>query len=273
LIVLNIPILVMVSIWFWFYSNAYLLWSPDNFDHIMSPLGGVISALLLGYTVIQAQKQIRYSQDQVNFSQEQAKMSYIQKEISQQQFLIARSQITKPYFDEKFERIKEKWSAPSSLPNHPKTSKPTTSKSLITDICSAYNMMLNFGIFKEDLNNYLENETPLSLYDHYHRSYNHFSAYLNLLIVDALVDFITLKEFIIEINNSELVPTEKQLFKKKVREVLAQDYINFFDQNDFDTSIFLIPITSVAGNANVKFEQIHRSAFRKHYDFLKEHLG
>lgn len=234
-------LLVHIIIHLYFITGYHLDWSLTGttiFNNIATPIAAIVSGVLLYRALTATNKQNRISTSNSLLS----------------------------HFEDKFKRIEDSWDAKGNLP------RGITYKTLFHFIHKAFNSLKDDSGYELILRT--REETKFTYNDFARLNRWEDVDLLNYIVIDALVNLMVVTDFIKEINNEpNLINEHKRMLKAKIRENLVNDYMTFIKSNDFDRTIFLIPlIHDKDKHGFIPFEQMHRTRFRRFYDFFRNEL-
>ena len=243
ILLISIPILLSIDIAIRLLFHFRLTFDANNFNNIVTPIGAILSTILFFIALWFAIKQNE----------------------------IILSQNIKPHIEDRLKKIAGDFNVPSIKMN----AQTISTKSLIPAVIGVLSDLRNSPELQADINAFIQGGATKP--EAYFRTRNYFPRLEDLysIYTSPIGDFFSIQMLIREINSSSLIELDKKYYKEKIREDFIKHYLDFFDQNDFDQTINLVPMIdeAVSPVTPVPFQQFHRTQFRKYYDFFKKHLG
>lgn len=238
---------LLTGIWYW--NKLNLNFSPSNYNDIVTPIFSVIATIIYAWALFNTIKQNK----------------------------IILSQNIKPYYEKEVENLKSKAEgiiidgtllSPTEPPK-------ITALNFIKIINDTIITLSQNQEFLEDYKKYEQNDT---LTKEYFEKRNYYGKLLFLAEFTMEINSISffyrdIKLLIEEINQSKLIPEEKELFKKRIKRTLLNEYMAFIDFLDKHPLIVPpIPILYDLQKKNIEFKLLSQTNFRKHFDWFKNEL-
>lgn len=243
ILLISIPSLILIDILIRIWFRFSLQFDSTVFNNIVTPIGGILSTILFFYA--------------------------LRLTIQQNQIIL--SQSLKPYFDEKFNRIKSDFEQTGNLPIY-EPRGGVKSKNMVSEIWAVYRIMIQNDDYKRDVVAY-QNGSKFKVVDFINKSYSKEAVFLTQFTIQPLWELQSVADYLIEINESNLVIEDKTYLKRRVRETLIDEYYNLIDKNHFDNNMFFFPKYDGRPQDEVEFVHLLRDKnFKKYYEFFKKEL-
>ncbi len=246
ILLISIPVLLLIDILTRYFFILHLEFDSTIFNNVITPIGTVVSAILFFYALALTIKQNK----------------------------IILSQSLKPHFDEKFKRIEEDFQKTGRLPNYGARPK-ATAKKMVDDLWEIYRALSQDAEFQDDLHSHINNigfKPNIKYFQS--RTYHELAQCLTSYATNTLWDLKAVVEFIDDINSSNLVDDDKKYLKKRIKEVLVDEYFWLIENNDFDDTMFYFPFLRYKDPfSEIQFVHLLRQPnFRKYYEVFKKEL-
>jgi len=250
LIIIAIGLLLadlLTGIWYW--NRLNLKFDPNNYNNIITPTFAVVATIIYGLALFNTIKQNK----------------------------IILSQNIKPYYEKEIENLKTK--AEAIIIDGTLLSQTEPVKINALNFIKVINdTIIGLSQNNEFLEDYKKYENKEALTKEYFEKRNYYGKLLFLTEFTIGVNSISffyrdIKLLIEEINQSKLIPEERELFKKRIKRTLLNEYMAFIDFMDKHPLIVPpIPIIYDLQKEKIEFKLLSQTNFREHFDWFKSEL-